>query len=261
MNYELHYNKLIERAKNRVLETYKERHHIVPRCMDGGDNKENLVDLTAREHFIAHILLVKMYPKEYGLIKAVNMMCMVSNGQEERKIHNKMYGWLREKFSEAQSINQSGEGNSQFGTVWIVNYELETSIKIKKSDLEKYIDLGWEKGRNYFSPVVIRSPKIKKYFYFIQKLNKFYKRRTKKVKLEKKKQIKLEKKREEFEKEGHLYNELFLLYLRGEYTSIRDFVYNKNMYNKSHVTLTKKFIIHVSNYKEIVKPHTGKISA
>ena len=59
MNYEAHYNKLIARGQNRELEDYKEKHHIVPRCMGGSNKKENLVYLTAEEHYVAHQLLVK----------------------------------------------------------------------------------------------------------------------------------------------------------------------------------------------------------
>jgi len=70
MNYQLIHDSIIDRAKTRVLpkETYTERHHIIPRCMGGTDDKSNLVDLTAKEHFIIHKLLVEIYPNEYGLI-------------------------------------------------------------------------------------------------------------------------------------------------------------------------------------------------
>ena len=39
---------------------YWEKHHIIPRCIGGSDKKENLVWLTAREHYIAHWLLTKI---------------------------------------------------------------------------------------------------------------------------------------------------------------------------------------------------------
>ena len=74
MDYHAHYDKLIERAQGRLLECYTERHHIIPRCMDGSDDSENLVDLTAEEHYVAHQLLVKMHPDNHSLIYAANMM-------------------------------------------------------------------------------------------------------------------------------------------------------------------------------------------
>jgi hypothetical protein len=51
----------------------------------------------------------------------------------------------REKISKANSISQKGERNSQFGTTWVYN-ETETK-KIKKKDLQSYLDQGWIYGR------------------------------------------------------------------------------------------------------------------
>lgn len=131
MNYQLHYDVLIDRAKNRVLDCYKESHHIIPKCMNGTDEKSNLVDLTAREHFIAHLLLMKIYPKQYGLIKAVNMMCIHST---ENRSMNRMYGWLKEKLSNEISRKQKGTGNSQYGTRWCHNPSTKENKKLKKDE-------------------------------------------------------------------------------------------------------------------------------
>ena len=150
MNYKKIYEDLIHRAKHRKLDGYKEVHHIIPKCLNGSDLEDNLVELTAREHFIAHMILVKIYPGHHGLIKAVVMMCM---GQNERKLNNRIYEWIRIKFSEAQSINQSGTNNSQYGTIWIHNPETYESKKIKNGDM---LNDGWILGR-YKKP---KSPKI-----------------------------------------------------------------------------------------------------
>jgi len=47
--------------------------------MNGSNTKENLVALTAREHYIAHLLLSRMYPKNYKLKCAVIMMRVESH--------------------------------------------------------------------------------------------------------------------------------------------------------------------------------------
>jgi hypothetical protein len=65
MNYQTIYNSLINKAKLRNwtrknTDIYLERHHIIPRSLGGDDSKENLVFLTAREHFLAHWLLFKI---------------------------------------------------------------------------------------------------------------------------------------------------------------------------------------------------------
>lgn len=99
MNYNKIYQSLVERGKNRSLgENYKETHHIIPRCMGGSDDKNNLVDLTPEEHFVAHQLLVKMHPKHLGLIRACDIMSKECYSQSKfRTSPNKMYGWLRNR--------------------------------------------------------------------------------------------------------------------------------------------------------------------
>ena len=62
MNYKLHYDRLISNARLRLnVDQYTEKHHIIPKCMGGGDTPDNLVRLTAKEHFVAHHLLWKEY--------------------------------------------------------------------------------------------------------------------------------------------------------------------------------------------------------
>lgn len=156
MDYVKHYNLLVVRAKSRKLDCYTEKHHVIPRCVNGADDKDNLVQLTAREHFIAHLLLIKIYPKSYGLVKALNMMCM-SSGNQERSM-NRMYGWLKEKFSAEMSRSQKGENNSQYGKMYIYNLELKENKTIPKGDL---IPDGWLKGRKISFEEKIKIKKCK----------------------------------------------------------------------------------------------------
>ena len=96
MNYHKIYDALVTRGKNRVLTGYKEKHHIIPRCMGGTDDFDNLVDLTPEEHYLCHQLLVKMYPDNHNILNAA--MFMTANGMGRRS--NKLYGWLKRRFSE-----------------------------------------------------------------------------------------------------------------------------------------------------------------
>jgi len=108
MNYKLHYDKLIHRAQNRSIlkSEYKEVHHIIPECMDGLDTEENKVVLFAEEHLIAHLLLVKIYPKNHKLIHAANMMTNgAANIQQKERLSNKTYSWVRKKHAECMSKN------------------------------------------------------------------------------------------------------------------------------------------------------------
>lgn len=63
------YYSIIQSASTRLLSGYKERHHIIPKCLGGNNDQTNLVNLTAREHFICHLLLTKMVPESVALAK------------------------------------------------------------------------------------------------------------------------------------------------------------------------------------------------
>jgi hypothetical protein len=172
MNYKLHYYRLIENAKTRILTDYKESQHIIPKCMGGSDDKDNLVELTAREHFIAHLLLLKIHPNQYGLIKAVNMMCCYNKTKQNRSM-NRMYGWLKEKMSCEMSETQLGENNSQYGTIWIHNLQLKESKKIPKEDFPSWKHHGWLKGRKIkFKDVILQCKNCRRDF--IQKTKELY---------------------------------------------------------------------------------------
>jgi hypothetical protein len=85
MDYQKVYNQIIERAKNRQLEGYKEKHHIIPKCLGGNNDKENLIDLTAREHFLCHRLLCEIYPNNIKLWYALFLMAI---GKQKKKKHH-----------------------------------------------------------------------------------------------------------------------------------------------------------------------------
>lgn len=90
MNYKKIYETIIENAKQNTSGGYTESHHIMPKCVGGTDDKDNLVELSAREHFICHLLLAKMYP-DSGLIHAVWYMSNIG------RYNSKEYAYLKEK--------------------------------------------------------------------------------------------------------------------------------------------------------------------
>jgi len=57
------YQNLVNKAKKRknIDGVYYENHHILPKCLGGNDKPDNLVSLTLREHYVAHLLLSKIY--------------------------------------------------------------------------------------------------------------------------------------------------------------------------------------------------------
>ena len=128
---------------------YGEHHHIKPRSLGGTDENENIVKLTAREHFICHWLLVKIYKK--GSIERKKMLCAFwkmkqsPTKSQKRYLNSRAYEKLRIEFSNTMKYFQSNEKNSQFGKKWFTTYETGES----HSFLEKPND-KWIEGRNLF---------------------------------------------------------------------------------------------------------------
>ena len=106
MNYNKIYESLVSRSKNRVLsdDIFSENHHIIPRCFGGKDTPDNLVRLTAREHFVAHLLLWKAARKRYGinddrtraLANGVNRF----HGQQRKYLNSREIAFARQASSE-----------------------------------------------------------------------------------------------------------------------------------------------------------------
>ena len=110
--YEKWYATIIENAKDRKLSGYKETHHIVPRSLGGSDGADNLVDLTAREHFVCHWLLVRIHtgPVQHKMVYALNGM--KRNGKDNQRyetpITSRVYANLRAQFSAVHSATMKG---------------------------------------------------------------------------------------------------------------------------------------------------------
>jgi hypothetical protein len=108
------YYSLIERAKTRILSqsSYKEKHHIIPQSffkhksktgwVDGDCNSaENLVYLTAREHFICHLLLVRMTVGDAHLKMTYALKRFVYTKKHKQFINSRLYEYIRQTNSNA----------------------------------------------------------------------------------------------------------------------------------------------------------------
>lgn len=127
MNYRTHYLRLIEKASTRHKPAgYTERHHILPRCEGGGDETENLVYLTAREHYAAHLLLAKW--KGGVNWKAVKFM-----GELTGRVTSRMYSEARQIVVEMRS----GENSEWFGKGYLQTGELNHMFGKPTSEHQK----------------------------------------------------------------------------------------------------------------------------
>lgn len=103
------YTNLVNTRKIRIINDleYYELHHIIPKCMGGTNNKENLVKFTAREHYIAHLLLIKMCVNEshqrkmkFALQKMMGNSSNWSNAQYETARKKNLEALIGRKFTE-----------------------------------------------------------------------------------------------------------------------------------------------------------------
>ena len=109
-------NILITRGRNGCGDTYHETHHILPKCCGGDDNNDNLIDLYAAEHFIAHKLLALENPENKKLVYAWWNMCQCKGSSKKRiDVTPEEYELARIAFCKNISESQMGENNSFYG--------------------------------------------------------------------------------------------------------------------------------------------------
>lgn len=99
------YQNLVNKAKKRQLDDtiYYEKHHIIPKCLGGKDTAENLVSLTLREHYIAHLLLSKFYEGEAGRKMHYAMWIMLL---QQKKRGSRIFEMYRTKYIETSLKTQ-----------------------------------------------------------------------------------------------------------------------------------------------------------
>jgi hypothetical protein len=121
MDYRRIHDQIINRSKielaNRIIlkksGEYFEAHHIIPRCRGGdGTHKqlhhENIALLTAKEHYIIHLLLTKIYPNDHKIYAA--LWCMITRVKDGRfVISSKTYESLRKEWAIIASKYNKGK--------------------------------------------------------------------------------------------------------------------------------------------------------
>lgn len=116
MNYKIIYQNLIQNRKLKgIITGYKEKHHIIPKSFGGSNDSSNLIYLTAREHFIAHLLLARIYPNSGMVHAAYKMACLFRNNKKV-KITNRIYETLREKHAYRVSTDEISKKKKSIAT-------------------------------------------------------------------------------------------------------------------------------------------------
>ena len=140
---------------------YYEKHHIIPMCLSGSNHKDNLVLLTAKEHFIAHRILYKIYPEDKNIALAFWGMCNQKNKKIKRYIpssrsyeearlaflknntgDNNPKGFLGKKHSEKTRLIQSMSNKGK-----IYSEETREKIRITKIGRKYSEEVNLKKGK------------------------------------------------------------------------------------------------------------------
>lgn len=136
MNYQKIYVQLIRnRQINQIPESYKyaENHHIIPRCLNGVDDQWNIVRLSFREHYIAHLLLWKMYKEKNVGLKlslAVRSMNFSSNIKiRDHKFNSRLFDKVKQ-----YSYDKRSKRYEWNGKLYTIN-ELHEISGIRKETL------------------------------------------------------------------------------------------------------------------------------
>ena len=129
MNYIKIYNGIIKNSYLRINDGYCENHHIIPKCMNGNNSKDNLVRLTYREHFLCHWLLCKIYPENYKL-KSSFFKMLENTKTKKRFVSSKEYNNVKRLLKDVKYP-------------WLHKWQIENGSWNKG---KKGVQVAWNKG-------------------------------------------------------------------------------------------------------------------
>lgn len=152
------YRRLIDKAICRVMEghQYSEKHHIVPKSLGGKNTKENVVRLSGREHYIAHLLLWKSFPpgsiERKKMAYAANQMRRLSCA----KINSRTYEQLKKEHSKNVGQDKIGNKNCVGLSGFIKNINTGKITRIKVGERIPTTHQKWKPKNNkklyYYDP-------------------------------------------------------------------------------------------------------------
>ena len=179
--YKKWHDNIITNAQSRVLKGYKEVHHILPKSLGGSNEQNNLVELTAREHFLVHLLLCKFTvgQAKYKCLVAFDGMCRLKTKNRTYKITSRVSAKLREEArkhshmkkpkyrkmfsdrmkgnqitlgrilpeSQKKKISERMMGNKSTKGMKFINKDGKNKV-VKVSEINNYLKQGYKLGKD-----------------------------------------------------------------------------------------------------------------
>ena len=182
MNYEKIYNSLIQKRLtdkiNRSI-CYCEYHHIKPKSIYPKliNDSANIIALTAKEHYVAHHLLMHWYKEKYGehhayyhkMLNAFLFTINIQNSQDKNQyVSARTYEYLKLQLSKAKTgkpawnsgkhgiysdeyrkkisdnhADVSGENNGRYGSRAMINLKTNDIKIVPKDQIDNFIKRGY----------------------------------------------------------------------------------------------------------------------
>lgn len=153
MNYRRLHKQLVAHARKQRRSkggpVYYEEHHVKPVCMGGTDSPRNLVLLTAREHFLIHWMLVRIYPKNRLLAYALHAFAQTC--PETRGGRSHLYKYARERFiATLKQDEQRKRKNSVTVSTMVWLHKGKHTTRVQQTEAESWLAKGYVRGRAYW---------------------------------------------------------------------------------------------------------------
>lgn len=155
-NYTAEYFSIINKYKEeqkavvnkKDIDGYCEKHHIIPKSFGGSDKKENIVFLSAKDHFRCHQLLVLMTEGELKSKMCSGLWRMMN---KQSKNQNRDYSFTPDEYEEARinhAISHSQRITGKNNSFYNKRHSSETIEKMSKAKKGKTYEeiFGEENG-------------------------------------------------------------------------------------------------------------------
>lgn len=127
------YYQIVNNAISRsTVESYVENHHIIPKSLNGNNKVDNMVALTAREHFICHWLLTKMTVGKHKASMIYALMFMQRSNTTQERYSTKITSRVYENYKKIHSMIVS---NAKLGKALTE----ETKLKMSRAKQGKVL--------------------------------------------------------------------------------------------------------------------------